>query len=239
MNMCDLLNKAGFETADDPTLIDFTSIKDVCLPFGFWIVPSNFEATKYLEGMNYIRRNSTPFNFDYYKTSESTEITRWLKINQSICKVLPDRFSTIDIKYNGYLNSYNPDGDCEWKDPMEYGYSNVMFYFLYNMQFEKWEFIFSRVNRYNNGSGRFVPLALEYLEPEQRIHYANDHLFRFSEFVSIVIDKHDGCIISHKKYKNQFGVHDAVTSPCFGKNIKKHTNIMERLSNWIADGGVH
>lgn len=238
MNMSDLLNKAGFETADDPTLIDFTSIKDVCLPFGFWIVPNDFEATKWLDGINYVRRNSTPFNFDDYKTSKDTEITRCLKANQSICRILPDRFSGIEM-YSDYLNCDNPNGDHEWKDPMAYGYSCVMFYFQYDTQFETWEFVFSSSNHwYNNGSGKFVPLNLKPLISKECIRYDDDYLLQLSEFVPIVISKNDGCIISHKKYKDRFGlVHDAVTSPCFGKNIKKHPNIMERLSNWISDGG--
>ena len=68
--------------------------------------------------------------------------------------------------------------------------------------------------------------------------YCVKNIFPKCEFIPISISENDGCVLSHKGYMDRiFGYQQEITSPCLGKNIKKHEEYMKGLSSWIEKGG--
>ena len=77
------------------------------------------------------------------------------------------------------------------------------------------------------------------LDNDSKFRWYANNVFDKSEFIPVIISSSNGCMISHKAYHDKdFKYHDAVTSPCLGKNIKKSEQIMERLKGWFDEGGT-
>ena len=233
MYMIDVLKNAGFNTTEE-AVEDWLCYDDVKLPFGYFGFSGIRTLDEYLDGMNYIRHNLSPFDISLYP-SDDENFNSLLKEFESKCKIIPNKYSGDKMISDGYLHHEGPIDMREYHDPFILGLDSLVIYFTYSRQFENWLAIFGRADGIN-----IIPAIIddEYaIKMKNHDNYIRS-ILKGCEFIPIMVDESDGVKISHKKYKDDKGlIHYDVTSPCFGKNIKKHPEIMEKLQDWMNRGG--
>lgn len=259
-NLRDVLIGAGFSCSEINEPEDYERISEFRLPFGSICGNNdNLMGTQYyhdvLNGINFYRKNTTNFVLRDYPLSEIMIpdcVYDWLKQNQSFCKVLPNDGGVRCVS-NGCLGKHTTEYDMEYD--AKYGTVDIVFMIDYYTQFETFKprFNITALNFDNPEQWALHHLAdvmfgldcywdsINFNSPNYEMfwEWLVDHVIPKCEFVPIHIVPGDGCVISHGKYKTSFGtVVNRFTSPCLGKNIKKHQDIMDRLKPWMDNGAT-
>lgn len=222
--------------------VPYEKISDVNLPFGSDLDDSYCRTEYYnnaLNRINWHRKNAEVFCYPDFLIRKENYISKWLKEHDGSCLVLQE--PKLHEERNGYLERHTSESQLSL--PVRYGLADVVLYFEYSSQYECFSFTFSsRTLSYKNPEQKelYFKYHNEFIytkNDKDKFFWAKENVFPKCEFIPIVINTDDGCHISHKKYSDYLGVHDEVTSPCLGKNIKKHPVIVERLQNWMNQGG--
>lgn len=255
MNLGELLVNAGYDV-QTTKIEDYTQCSQVEFPFGSLV--NNADSDVYfthvqnsLKGINYIRNSMTSITVEDFKEmfpmSEPNFVYNYLIKNIDRVRVV-DRGS-VSRETRQLPGYYHMDvTEDTFVNDVPYGFADVIMMFYYSVQTDRVLFTFysSAINtRYQQNVyeevSKYVPDA-----------YVNTYTYedglKYFPMLRPIIDKcpylliykskYDGVIVSHKKYKGHHGtIHDEVTSPCLGENILKHKRIIDKLSDWFAEGG--
>ena len=248
------LKKVGFEVNNE--YIPWEKFSEVKLPFGsvVGITDSDIGGIVYrasLKSFNFLRKNATSFDISKFDIRTNDYVTDFLRKNQDKCRVLPK--SSCKETYPGYLGTHSSYTEREFECDAGYGLSDIVCYFEYSTQYEKFIFHISTASlNYNNieqnqlrdelrktfDFGCLYGTCKDKEENKALFEYCVKNIFPKCEFIPISISENDGCVLSHKGYMDRiFGYQQEITSPCLGKNIKKHEEYMKGLSSWIEKGG--
>lgn len=216
----------------------------------------NYGIGDVLDHINYIRSTSKPITPEEFDSmipdfADNCSCKEYLR---NLCKTGKLRLvncGSIHEVSNGIIGRHSDFNEIELKSDTGYDFDTLYLFTFHprTMRIEI-DFNFQALKEYKTPqpySKSMYRLYQEYVsafqerDPYNReIQYLfiKDYLVTQSEFVPFFIYKETGCKISHKKFRDKYGVlHDEVTSPCYGINIKKNSVIMKRLENWIAKGG--
>lgn len=247
------LKDAGFKVENE--FVPWERFADVRLPFGSCVGTSDYDtgSTLYrdeLNACNFYRKNATPFDISDFSIRINDYVTDFLRKNESKCRVMPK--SSMRKVSNGNLGLHSSFDENEYEEDAKYGMADVVCYFEYSTQYEVFLFHFSATslnfkdeeqNRLKKELSRLFDAEVLYgsglsnKNKKELFDYCVENIFPVCEFIPIKVSEYDGCMLSHKAYKSLFGYEREVTSPCLGKNIKKHEGYMEKLSSWLANGG--
>lgn len=253
-SITDALKCAGLKINND--FIEWGSISDVKLPFGSCVNTSDSDMgseiyRNELRSFNFFRRNATEFKLSDFYVRSKDYVTEFLKKNGSKCRLLP-KPSCRSVN-NGYLGKHTSWDERDIERDAAYGATDIVCMFVYSAQYETFyfRFHFSALNSSipeqwelkSNISRKFDSNILYGYDNDNEKYrelfdYCVKYVFPRCEFIPVEISIFDGCTISHKEYRDPlYGKKSAVTSPCLGKNIKKHEEFVNRLSGWLESGG--
>lgn len=250
----EMLKNAGYEVTVD-TFKPYEKVSEFQVPWGSCVsVAPGQEYTSIvadtIQAHNFYRKNATVFNISDFDVRLKDYVYDWLKDNQDKCRVLPKpKFKRTAEGYIGIPeNRMDSELECEAK----YGLADVIFIIKYSTQFEKFT-LQSNFDAINNmlpaqhslyiAANKMLTANMRYgfkVSDEEKAtmwDFFINELLPIAEFVPINIDEYDGVRISHKVYRDAFGIHEEVTSPCLGKNIKRYDDYMKKLQKWIDNGG--
>lgn len=245
--LSDALKNAGFAVNE---FKEYEKMTEVKLPFGSCTSESEEDAGTELYndslcGINFYRKNATEFNLQDYTVNTKDYLYNWLQKNESRCRVLPK--SVIHETSNGNLGMHSDLMENDYESSAKYGTSDIVCMFRYSTQYERFEFVcyYTSLNlnipEQKALRERFkteMEAARFEADGDKKVfEWCVENLFPECEFIPVVINTFDGCMISHRAYRNRLGYIEEVTSPCLGKNIKRHPKIMEGLKGWLENGG--
>lgn len=248
------LKNAGLKVTND--FIEWDSISDVELPFGSCVNTSDGDVGSSiyrdeLRSFNFFRKGATEFKLSDFSVRSEDYVAEFLKKNENKCRVLPKpSYRSVS---NGNLGERTSWDERDYEKDAAYGTIDIVCKFVYDAQYEKFyfRFHFSALNSSipeqwalkSNISRKFDSSILYGYDNNNEkyrelFRYCVEHVFPKCEFIPIEVSDFDGCTISRKKYRDPvFGIKEEVTSPCLGKNIKKHEEYVNRLSGWLENGG--
>lgn len=231
----------------------YEKFSDFRLPFGSCVgktdndVYTEFPRT-IINSINYLRRTAELLTLEHFN-----ELCPVLDKSNKTYKFLVNHLSNVRLvnegtyhkSYNGIIGEHSSFDECEFVRDVEYGLSDVIFYVSFDFQYMKLipHFDMSKFNYKYQSDVKFELVRKfgfsEYgrLNEEDALN-AIGYLLDHSEFIPLKISTFDGVMVSHKAYRDKFGMRvDAVQSPALGLNIKGHDKIMKGLEGFISKGG--
>lgn len=257
-NFAEALKNAGIEVSESG-FKRYETFEDVVIPFGSMIScdESNRGLPYYSEALssfNSVRQELIDFNIDQFDYTRGNKdyIYRFLAKNAKRCKILPD-WNHMKIFTEGNLHGCITEHELDHDLPNLYGVNDLIFKFVYSTQYERFLFRFylqnlnlkksyqsflsDDIRRKDFDHSVFFGTENDMDKMKPMFDYCVKNIFPKAEFLPVEVLANDGVVISHRAYRDKFGPHDEVTSPCLGKNIKKNDSIMDRLSIWLKNGG--
>lgn len=254
--MFDALRNCGLVDVEDKKTDEYypyEKFSDFRLPFGSCIGQDDSSiyyelGKKEIDSINYLRKTAESLTLERFN-----ELCPVLDKNNKTYKFLTNHISKVKLinegtyhkSYNGIIGEHSSFDECEFVRDVEYGLSDVIFYICFDVQYMKLIPHFD-MGHFNYRYQRDIKFELtrkfnisEYgsLNEEDALN-AIGYLLNRSEFIPLKISTFDGVVISHKSYRDGWGMkHDAVQSPALGMNIKKHDKIMKGLEGFISKGG--
>lgn len=224
---------------------------DVRLPFGDCV--GHRDGEQYYEvckdsisGLNYIREHAESVTADELNklcpSLKQDKVKNFLLNHASRVKLInTGSWRTVS---DGIIGTHTSIREKEIIRDVKYGFSDVIMYatFDYQRMCVRLHVDCCKFNRHYQHAeyGKLMSMTDGNgynLTQDDMLRYISSMINEI-EFLPFCIDTYDGCRVSHKAYRDSYGMkHDAVTSPCLGVNIKKHNDIMNRFSKWVGDGG--
>ena len=254
--MFNALRNCGLVENEDKKLDEYypyEKFSDFRLPFGSCVGQKDCDSyyphcKKSIDSINYIRKHAEALTLESFQKM-CPVIDKENKTYKFLCNHI-DRVRVVSegsyhLVSNGIIGEHSSYSEKELERDVEYGFSDVIFYVSFNVQYMKLIPHFD-MGHFNTHYQHYIrtDLVCEFgftpygsLNEEDSLK-AICHLLKDSEFIPLRICDYDGVRISHKAYRDGWGMkHDAVQSPALGINIKKHENIMKGLEGFISKGG--
>lgn len=246
------LSKAGFNMSAN-LFKEYEKFSEVRLPFGSVVNSTdNSIGTEYsrqqLDGINYIRKTAEGVSVDKLVElcpciDKDNKYLAWMIDNIEKIKIINKGGYTIEN--HGYLGRHTSYNERQFKRDSEYGFSDVVCRFVFDTQRMSVKPLFDNCTLNYIYQKDIVQEVEMILRDKYHFNITDDtrfmlikHFTSRMEFIPFYVEEFDGVRVSHKSYINNFGIRkDEVTSPCLGINIKKHTKIMNGLTDFIANGG--
>lgn len=246
------LSKAGFNMSAN-LFKEYEKFSEVRLPFGSTVSSTdNSIGTEFsrqqLDGINYIRKTAEGVSVDKLVElcpciDKNNKYLAWMIDNIEKIKIINKGGYTIEN--HGYLGKHTSYDERQFKRDSEYGFSDVVCGFVFDTQRMTVKPLFDKSTLNYIYQKDIVQEVEMILRDKYHFNITDDtrfmlikHFTSHMEFIPFYVAEFDGVRVSHKSYINNFGIReDEVTSPCLGINIKKHTKIMNGLTDFIANGG--
>lgn len=241
------INIPGFETND--SFVSYETFEEFQLPWGNSVCASGTPYREFykslMDAVNYFRKEAEPLTeevFNKFVICEENKVSQFVRNNISSIKIITR--DKVRLTSSGYLGISTEESHLTTKTP--YGFTDIIFYIIYSMR--------TRTFGFNFRSG-----ALNHNVPEQKRIYdlyfdhfysfedgyedkvwnifTEENLFSKFEFIPLVIEDHNVCVVSHKAYKGKYGKVDEVQCPTRGINILENEKEMKALEDWLSNGG--
>lgn len=253
MNMKDALLKAGVEISESKELTEWEKPSDVKFPFGSCVSEKDTPVLSQtvrdaLNGINFIRRTMIPTTIEKLRelcpVFEDDVIYKYLIKNIDKVRIISKGGFK---RESSYRDGFTGD-DCTLQRDTPYGFADVVMYFKYSSISRRILFNFSSSTLNSYYQRDIISKLASFSDRSFFDTYSYENGIKafkdirsvvdISPYLLLYVNDYDGCCISHKKYKDDYGLfHEEHTSPCLGVNIKSHKNIMNRLSLWLDNGG--
>lgn len=258
MNMMfNALRNCGLVESEDKKTDEYypyEKFSDFRLPFGSCVGHKDEDAyyehcKKSIDSINYIREHAESLTLEQFNQM-CPVLDRNDKTYKFLCNHV-DKLKLVDegsyhIVSDGIIGEHSSWDEKEFKRDVEYGFADVIFYVSFDIQYMRLipHFDMGSINHYYQDEIRTelasklnIDMLYSSLNKEDALS-AICLLLNKSEFIPLKISTFDGVMISHKAYRDGYGMkHDAVQSPALGLNIKKYDKIMKGLEGFISKGG--
>lgn len=255
--MFNALRNCGLVENEDKKLDEYypyEKFSDFRLPFGSCVGHKDEDVyyehcKKSIDSINYMRKHAELLTLDQFNQM-CPVLDKNDKTYKFLCKHV-DKLKLVNegsyhIVSNGIIGEHSSLDMKELERDVEYGFADVIFYVLFDIQYMRLtpHFDMGSINHHYQSEIRTelasklnINRLYSFLDKEVALS-AICLLLNKCEFIPLRISNYDGVRISHKAYRDDWGMkHYAVQSPALGLNIKKHDDIMKGLEGFISRGG--